>query len=121
MLFRQYAIPHQIILSKVDKVLAKKKKQVKSGASAANVAALRDLLQDLKPIVQPPDGREGPGALGEILTCSAETPTGPGQFLGISAIRWAILSAAGFDGSVEVKAESIPSSSSVDSALAAPP
>ncbi|GIJ92252.1 hypothetical protein Asppvi_011229 [Aspergillus pseudoviridinutans] len=121
MLFREYAIPHQIILSKVDKVLAKRKKQVKSGASVANVAALRNLLQDLRPIVQP-DGRvEGPGALGEILTCSAETPTGPGQFLGISAIRWAILSAAGFDGNIEVKAESIPSSSSVRGASAAPP
>ncbi|KAM0094495.1 hypothetical protein ACP6JD_001960 [Aspergillus fumigatus] len=121
MLFRKYAIPHQIILSKVDKVLAKRKKQVKSGASVANVAALRSLLQDLRPIVQP-DGRdEGPGALGEILTCSAETPTGPGQFLGISAIRWAILSAAGFDGTVEVKAESIPSSSSIRGASAAPP
>ncbi|EAW06929.1 translation initiation/elongation factor MRX8 [Aspergillus clavatus NRRL 1] len=120
-LFRQYAIPHQIILSKVDKVLAKKKSQVKSGASAANVAALRSMLEDLRPVIQP-DGRvEGPGALGEILTCGAETPTGPGQFLGISAIRWAILSAAGFDGGVEVKPESIPSESTEATTSAAPP
>ncbi|OJJ40276.1 hypothetical protein ASPWEDRAFT_144785 [Aspergillus wentii DTO 134E9] len=114
-LFRRYAIPHQIILSKVDKVLGKKKKQVKTGASAANVAALRSLLQELKPIVQPIDGRiEGPGALGEILTCSAATPTGPGQALGVSALRWAILSAAGFDANVEVKDHQIPGASIAD-------
>lgn len=61
------------------------------------------MLQDLRPIVQPDGRTEGPGALGEILTCGAETCIAPGQFLGVSALRWAILSAAGFGGSVEVK------------------
>ncbi|KAE8321832.1 P-loop containing nucleoside triphosphate hydrolase protein [Aspergillus sergii] len=103
MLFRKYAIPHQVIMSKVDKILAKKKSQVKSGASAAKVATLQTLLQSYRPILQP-DGRlEGPGALGEILTCSAETPISPGKSLGISAIRWAILSAAGFDGNMKAQ------------------
>ncbi|GMF79547.1 unnamed protein product [Aspergillus oryzae] len=111
MLFRKYAIPHQVIMSKVDKILAKKKSQVKSGASAAKVATLQTLLQSYRPILQP-DGRlEGPGALGEILTCSAETPISPGKSLGISAIRWAILSAAGFDGNM--KAHPVPTGSQV--------
>ncbi|EAU36607.1 conserved hypothetical protein [Aspergillus terreus NIH2624] len=112
MLFRKYAIPHQVILSKVDKVLAKKKSQVKSGASAANIVALRTLLQDLRPIVQPVGRSEGPGALGEIVTCSAETPVEPGRALGISGVRWAILSAAGFDGNVEARPELASSESS---------
>lgn len=43
----------------------------------------------------------GPGALGEILTCSADTNVGPGRVLGVDAVRWAILSAAGIDGSLE--------------------
>ncbi|EYE91026.1 translation initiation/elongation factor MRX8 [Aspergillus ruber CBS 135680] len=110
-LFRRYAIPHQVVISKVDKLL-----KSKSGASVASLAALQDRLQNLRPVVQP-DGRfEGPGALGEILTCSTEPRTrvapGHGQFLGISALRWAILSAAGYGGSVEVKEDHVVSSES---------
>lgn len=63
---------------------------------------LQTMLEGLRPIVQP-DSRvsEGPGALGELITCSAETPLGPGRFLGINAVRWAILTAAGINGSLE--------------------
>ncbi|PTU18110.1 hypothetical protein P175DRAFT_0444141 [Aspergillus ochraceoroseus IBT 24754] len=107
MLFRRYAIPHQIILSKVDKVLVKNRSQMKSGASVAGAAALQRMLEGLRPIIQPDGRTEGPGALGEILTCSSETSIGQGQFLGISAIRWAIISAAGFDGNVEAKTNAI--------------
>lgn len=60
------------------------------------------MLQDLRPLVQPdPRLSEGPGALGELITCSAETSIGPGRVLGVDAARWAILSAAGIDGSLE--------------------
>ena len=118
-LFRQYAIPHQVIMSKADKALAKTKKKAKTGASVASIAALQKTLQDLKPIIQP-DGRlEGPGALGEILTSSTETSVAPGRFLGVSALRWAILSAAGFGGSVEVKSEPVVSSAGSNSTLSA--
>lgn len=101
-LFRHHAIPHQIILSKVDKFLAKKMKQMKTGVTPANIQRLQLLLQGIKPIVQPdPRASEGPGSLGEILTCSAEAKIGPGRALGIDAVRWSILSAAGIDGSLE--------------------
>lgn len=54
--------------------------------------------------------------MGEILTCSTEPRTrvapGHGQLLGISALRWAILSAAGYGGSVEVKEDPVVSSES---------
>lgn len=108
MLLRKYAIPHQIILSKVDKVLLKNKKSVKTGAPPANIAKLKKVLQELKPVIQPDGRMEGPGALGEILTASAETSLGNGRYLGVSALRWAILSAAGFDGYVEAKPAVIP-------------
>lgn len=86
-------------MSKVDKLITKKKKI--SGASAVSLERLRKTLGGLRTVVQPgPMASEGPGALGEILTCSAEMSIGAGQALGVSAIRWAILSAAGFDGSL---------------------
>ncbi|KAL1964041.1 hypothetical protein VTN77DRAFT_7587 [Rasamsonia byssochlamydoides] len=104
-LFRQYAIPHQIILSKVDRILAKKGKPIKGGVTASKIQELRAILHGLRPQVQPKGRLEGPGALGEILTCSAETRVDKGKTtpLGVSAIRWSILTAAGFGGSVEVK------------------
>lgn len=103
-LFRNHAIPHQVILSKVDRVLAKSDKKLRTGASAVNIASLQNRLESLKSIIQPdPTQQEGPGALGEILTCSSQSSVGRGQFLGISAVRWAILSAVGFDGRLEVK------------------
>ncbi|THC98842.1 hypothetical protein EYZ11_001689 [Aspergillus tanneri] len=115
-LFRSYAIPHQIVLSKVDKVLAKKRSKVKSGVSADNVASLQNMLQGLRPVIQPDGHVEGPGALGEILTCSAETMMGRGRALGVSALRWAILSAAGFDANVEVKSEPVSLVSTISTA-----
>ncbi|KAJ9212879.1 hypothetical protein DTO166G4_5536 [Paecilomyces variotii] len=114
MLFRRYAIPHQIVVSKVDKFLFKNKKQAKSGVAPANIMKLQETLHNLRPLVQP-DGRlEGPGALGEIVTCSGETSIGPGQKLGVNALRWAILSAAGFDGNVEARREIIPQGASIE-------
>jgi GTP-binding protein len=111
-LFRQHAIPHQIILSKVDRVLSKdgNSKSLKSGVTQARLQTLREILYGLKPAVQPDARVEGPGALGEILTCSAETQIdGTKQPLGVSAIRWSILTAAGFDGSLEAKPSTMPS------------
>jgi GTP-binding protein len=101
-LFRTYAIPHQIILSKVDRILLPKNRKSagKVGVSASNMARLKQVLRDLQPLVQPDhEARtEGPGALGEILTCSTEVHANRKQTtLGVSAIRWAILVAAGYD------------------------
>ncbi|KAJ5391224.1 GTP-binding protein EngB [Penicillium cosmopolitanum] len=101
-LFRRYAIPHQIILSKIDKVITRTKKQAKTGVSDVGIQRLQCMLKDMKPVIQPdPYTSGGPGALGEILTCSADVSVGPGQALGVDAIRWSILSAAGIDGSLE--------------------
>ena len=112
-LFRRYAIPHQIILSKVDKVLAKRKKQVQNGASSICVQRLQALLRDLRLVVQPdPRLSEGPGALGELLTCSAQVTVEAGRALGIDSVRWAILSAAGIYGSLEGRLAPAPSPSS---------
>ncbi|KAL4965025.1 translation initiation/elongation factor MRX8 [Aspergillus stella-maris] len=103
--FRQNAIPHQIILSKVDKILSKNTLKPHSIPSPQRLAYLRSILEELRPVIQPIGRNEGPGALGEILTCSADTSLGNGEFLGVAAVRWAIASAAGLDGAVEARAE----------------
>lgn len=70
-------------------------------------------------IVQP-KSNDGRGALGEILTCSAENSVGKGKPLGMSAVRWAILSAAGLDGGMEGRSEEV-SLSELKTTTAQPP
>ncbi|KAJ5976266.1 GTP-binding protein EngB, partial [Penicillium waksmanii] len=83
-------------------ILGLTKKQAKTGVSDVGIQRLQGMLKDMKPVIQPdPYTSGGPGALGEILTCSADVSVGPGQALGVNAIRWSILSAAGIDGSLE--------------------
>ncbi|KAL2840562.1 P-loop containing nucleoside triphosphate hydrolase protein [Aspergillus pseudoustus] len=119
-LFRQYAIPHQVILSKVDKLLVRSQPKPTSVPAAKKLVELRAILESLKPVVQPVGRNEGPGALGELLTCSSQVRIGPTRFLGVSAVRWAILSAAGLDGTVEARAEIMSLEGSASSSIARP-
>lgn len=91
-LFRHNAISHQIILSKVDRILFKK-----SSPSLArierNSPELDEIVAKLKAKIQPGTG-DGPEALGEIVTCSGEK-TIDGTKVGINSVRWAVLAATG--------------------------
>ena len=102
-LFRQHAISHQIILSKIDRILFPK-----GNPSAArlerNLPELERICEELKIRVQP-GIRDGPEALGEIVTCSSETVIS-GSKLGINNVRWAVLAATGLS---EEKTKLVPS------------
>ena len=95
-MFRHKAIPHQVILSKVDKLLLPGSKYPSQERLVRNFFELRNTFETVRDIVQPQE-RDGPPALGEILTCSAEKSVERGKKLGISGIRWAILSAVGLE------------------------
>jgi len=71
---------------------------VKAGRDAHFVprAVLRHFIQELKLEIQP-DASEGPGALGEVISCSSRMKTVKNHGLGVSPLRWAILRAAGLD------------------------
>ena len=100
-ILRGRAIPHQIILSKVDRILFPTGRRPSPGALSFNLSALHKRMNDLRDVVQPRNSRNPP-ALGEILSCSTEKSMVRGEKLGISGIRWAILSAAGLDGSSSI-------------------
>lgn len=91
-LFRQNAIPHQIILSKVDRILFGKSRPSCSRIER-NLPELDRICDQLKAKIQPGSG-DGPEALGEIVTCSAEA-TLEGKKVGINSVRWAVLAATG--------------------------
>ena len=58
-----------------------------------NFPQLEEICRHLKSKIQPGVG-DGPEALGEIVTCSAETALN-GKKLGIGNVRWAVLAATG--------------------------
>lgn len=90
-LLRRDSIPHQVLLSKVDRLKGPE-------------GTLQERLEELRALVQPRD-RSGLEGLGEILCTSAlrEKRRRPA---GIDAVRWAVLVAAGLDGSPVVESHS---------------
>ncbi|MCJ1472203.1 hypothetical protein MMC13_000850 [Lambiella insularis] len=100
-LFRHNAIPHQVVLSKVDRILLPKSKAktITEEKLAKHATELQEVVEKIRVQVQPKN--DGPPALGEILTCSADNgrwkalSSEPKGRVGISALRWAILSATG--------------------------
>lgn len=107
-LFRQNAISHQIILSKVDRVLFGKSRP-SIVRMERNSPELDRICEQLKGKIQPGNG-DGPEALGEIVTCSAEA-TLDGKKLGINNVRWAVLAATGLG---DEKRKLLPSEMSTD-------
>ncbi|KAI9688391.1 MAG: hypothetical protein M1822_001340 [Bathelium mastoideum] len=85
-------VPHQIILSKVDKILGIKSKTPSDEKLGRRLGHLRNLC---KQVQEKLDGR--PTASKNILFCSAEKSLERGKKLGIDAIRWAALSASGLE------------------------
>ena len=113
-LFRHNAIPHQVILSKVDRVLLPKttKKYITEANFEENVVKLRYTISQLLEKIQPKG--DGPPALGEVLACSADNPRwkalspATGGKLGINAIRWAVLAATGLhQRTIDVKVQAL--------------
>ncbi|MCJ1414191.1 GTP-binding protein [Xylographa parallela] len=102
-LFRHNAIPHQVVLSKVDRILLpnSKSKSISEEKLAEHAMELQRIVEKIRKQIQPKN--DGPPALGEILTCSADNQrwkalsSEPKGRLGISALRWAVLAATGLD------------------------
>jgi GTP-binding protein len=99
--FREMAIPHQIILAKADKLL------FANGLPQENVLnkklrQLEAVLLDIREILSPDNEDEG-SALGELIACSAEKRIN-GKKVGIDAVQFAILRAAGMELNEPVKA-----------------
>jgi GTP-binding protein len=103
-LFNQHKIPFQVILSKIDKILAPSNaKRTPSGHEFSDrLDRLDKILESIKSLLQEdPELDEGHVA-GEIIACSSE-PGFYGRNLGIGAVRFAMLRAAGLHFQPEVK------------------
>ncbi|TKX20530.1 putative MIOREX complex component 8 [Elsinoe australis] len=92
-------IGHQVVLSKVDKLIMPKVKTSPRKMSEG-LKKLSERLEDVQERLKF-DGRAIPRAVGDILSCSAEKDLEEyGQKrskIGINAVQWAVLSACGLD------------------------
>lgn len=106
---RLAGVPHQVLLSKLDKIFVPESQDIKrvDGRTVGNlkpvgsVQKLKGMMEVIKKEIQP---QFGGGALGELLGVSAEVLV-DGSRLGIDAVRVAVLQAAGvaFEGKKDRK------------------
>jgi GTP-binding protein len=97
-ILRQESVPHQIILSKVDKVLFPNSRRIPSeNAMEYHFSLLRRSMEEVRQILDARDGGKS-SAVGEILACSAERIIERSRKLGIDGVRWTVLVAAGLAG-----------------------
>ena len=113
-LFRQNAVPHQVILSKVDRNVWPGPKLPSAAKLERGALELRNIMMRMRAKVQPASN-DGPGALGEILSCSAEKSLEHGKKLGINSIRWAVLAATGLGSQ---RKNHVPAEIAIDHSLA---
>lgn len=99
-IFRKEEIPHQIVLSKVDKLLFPKNRKPSQGALDSRMQVLKRVFDTTRRSTQP-NPEDMSGALGEIIGCCSERPFG--QVLGINEVRHAMLQAAGLEKKMDRK------------------
>jgi len=94
-LLKQNNVPFQIVLAKADKIVFPGSRTPSPGALEARLLKLRETMDTVKQIIQPDIEEEG-GAVGEIIACSSEKWI-DGKRMGIDAVRFAMLRAAGLE------------------------
>ncbi|KUJ21803.1 uncharacterized protein LY89DRAFT_575996 [Mollisia scopiformis] len=94
-LLKQKNVPFQIVLAKADKIVFPGSRTPSPGALEARLTELRETMNAVKDIVQP-DTEDDGGAVGEIIACSSEKWI-DGKRMGIDAVRFAMLRAAGLE------------------------
>jgi GTP-binding protein len=103
-IFRKEEIPHQIVLSKVDKLLFPKNRKPSEGALQSRLEVLDRVISEIRRRTMT-EGEDVSGAFGEIIACSSERPFG--LVLGINNVRHAMLQAAGLEAKLEKKAPKV--------------
>ena len=92
-LLRQKGISHQVILSKVDRIMFPNSKLLTKHQWKNNTRGLVRMFDNIRKEIQPAKC-EYPVALGELIACSAIKSV-LGERIGINNLRRAILAAAG--------------------------
>ncbi|KAI4215823.1 MAG: hypothetical protein LQ351_001811 [Letrouitia transgressa] len=98
---RQNAVSHQVVASKIDRVLFAGRKQHSERLLNTNSPCLLRKFEEIQEQLNLIES-EGPRPLGELVGCSAEASIENGRRLGINNLRWAVLAATGFSTTNEI-------------------
>ncbi|KAL8671739.1 MAG: hypothetical protein Q9168_003761 [Polycauliona sp. 1 TL-2023] len=93
---RENAISHQVVLSKVDRLLFPNGRNPTHQMLQRNATTLQQTAQSIRTGLAAMDVA-GPEPLGEILACSTAASLEIGKWLGINNLRWAVLAATGLN------------------------
>jgi GTP-binding protein len=94
-MFNEKNIPYQVVLSKADRVVFPGSRRPSPEALEARMSELRRTMESVREAVQP-DTEEDGSAIGEVIACSSEKWVN-GKRMGIDAVRFAMLQAAGLE------------------------
>lgn len=100
---KQAEVPFQVVLSKVDRIIyqGNTTRTPSKMAAGARILQLTKMMEKIKREVQPNTEDDG-GAIGELISCSAEKWI-EGSRMGVDAVRFAMLQAAGLELPPKVK------------------
>lgn len=95
---RRQGISHQVVLSKVDKLLLSGSKMPSAQRLSNKLVQLQDSCSKIRQKLDAEAGDRS-GGVGDILCCSAEKSLGSRghRKLGVDEVRWAVLSACGME------------------------
>ena len=100
-MLRELVVPYQVVLSKVDRVLFDGGRVPSEGLLKGRLEGLMGRMEDIRELVKLETEEDG-GSVGEVIACSAERRV-EGKLLGIDALRFAMLYAAGLELKEKVK------------------
>lgn len=98
--------PHQIILSKSDKIIFPTSKAPSPERLQALLAKLHYRTDLVREKVLP-QGKRGSAVLSDIICCSSEKTLDKGRMLGMDEVRWAVLQAAGLECDITGKKKTV--------------
>lgn len=93
-ILQEAGTPHQIILSKSDKLIYPTANAPGPEKTQQRIAQLHEKTEKVREKVVP-KGKRGNAVLNDILCCSSEKALDKGRMIGMDEIRWAVLQAAG--------------------------
>ena len=91
---RENAVPHQIVLSKIDRLISPKGSIPTRKGIQKNVLDVQSICRSVIAELNKMDV-DGPPVLGDIISCSAESSIERGRYVGVNNLRWSILAATG--------------------------
>lgn len=93
-ILQEAGTPHQIILSKSDKLIYPTANAPSPEKLQQRIEKLHDITEKVREKVVP-KGKRGNAVLNDIICCSSEKTLDRGRTIGMDEVRWAVLQAAG--------------------------